>query len=81
VRAEYQAATLNELPYFAPVTLFGVNEWTAFHRAMKRRFSKIRRERVAQKQPWRADRECPKAVPELVRLLASCPPLEHLQRQ
>jgi hypothetical protein len=81
VRAEYEAATQNELLYFAPVTLFGVNEWTAFHRAIKRRFSQIRRERVAQKQRWRADRECPKAVPELVRLSASCPPLEHSQPQ
>jgi hypothetical protein len=82
VRAAYQAATQNELLYFAPVTpLRGERIDRAFHRAIKRRFSQIRRERVAQKQRWRADRECPKAVPELVRLSASCPPLEHLQPQ
>ena len=80
VLAEYQAAkraaiTSRQLPSF------GVKELTAFVRAIERRFSQIRRERVAQKQRWRADRECPKAVPELVRLSASCPPLEHLQPQ
>jgi hypothetical protein len=81
-KVQAESKRQNELLYFAPVTLFGVNELTAFHRAIKRRFSQIRRERVAQKQRWRADpRECPKAVPELVRLLASCPPLEHLQPQ
>ena len=66
VRAEYQAAkraaiTSRQLPSF------GVKELTAFVRAIERRFSQIRRERVAQKQRWRADRECPKAVPELAR--------------
>ncbi|HEV3385762.1 MAG TPA: hypothetical protein VG097_13180, partial [Gemmata sp.] len=38
VRAEYQAATQNELPYFAPVALFGVNEWTAFSQGNQKAF-------------------------------------------
>ena len=64
VRAEYQAATQNEAIRRASYPLQG-ERMDRLSQGNQKAFLPDSSRRVAQEQRWRADRECPKAVPNL----------------